>query len=100
VLLPNHPTLGFDAPPKKDTQFGEVDIDVPFKVAKQKLVDEFDRRYLEALLEAHDNNISAAARAAGIERMSIYKMIRRLGLDKTEARNGDDDDGEDSTDHR
>ncbi|HEY4242862.1 MAG TPA: sigma 54-interacting transcriptional regulator [Kofleriaceae bacterium] len=81
-LLPNHPTLGFESPPKKEGDFGAVDIEVPFKVAKQKLVDEFDRRYLEALLEAHDNNISAAARAAGIERMSIYKMIRRLGLDK------------------
>ena len=99
VLLPNHPTLGFEAPPKKDSQFGEVDIDIPFKVAKQKLVDEFDRKYLEALLEAHDNNISAAARAAGIERMSIYKMIRRLGLDKTEAREGEDDSDE-STDHQ
>src|SRR5512146_3162099 len=99
VLLPNHPTLGFEAPPRKDSQFGEVDIDVPFKVAKQKLVDEFSRKCLEALLEAHDINISAAARAAGIERMSIYKMIRRLGLDKTEAR--DDDDGdEESTDHK
>jgi transcriptional regulator with AAA-type ATPase domain len=100
VLLPNHPTLGFDAPPKKEAQFGDVDIDVPFKVAKQRLVDEFDRKYLEALLEAHDNNISAAARAAGIERMSIYKMIRRLGLDKTEARTGDDDDLDESTDQR
>jgi DNA-binding NtrC family response regulator len=97
VLLPNHPTLGFDAPPKKEAQFGEVDIDIPFKVAKQKLVDEFDRKYLEALLEAHDNNISAAARAAGIERMSIYKMIRRLGLDKTEARTGEDDEPEEHT---
>jgi DNA-binding NtrC family response regulator len=97
-LLPNHPTLGFEAPPKKEGGgLGEVDIDVPFKVAKQQLVDEFDRRYLEALLEAHDNNISAAARAAGIERMSIYKMIRRLGLDKTEARSDDD---EESTDHK
>src|SRR4051812_34837640 len=101
VLLPNHPTLGFEAPPRKEGQFGDIDIEVPFKVAKQKLVDEFDRRYLEALLEAHDNNISAAARAAGIERMSIYKMIRRLGLDKTEARTGDDDDGDEgSTDHQ
>jgi len=98
-LLPNHPTLGFEAPPKKEGGgLGEVDIDVPFKVAKQQLVDEFDRRYLEALLEAHDNNISAAARAAGIERMSIYKMIRRLGLDKTEARSDGDD--EESTDHK
>ena len=98
-LLPNHPTLGFEAPPKKEGSFGSVDIDVPFKVAKQQLVDEFDRKYLEQLLEAHDNNISAAARAAGIERMSIYKMIRRLGLDKTEAREGEGDD-EESTDHK
>ncbi|HEY5927086.1 MAG TPA: helix-turn-helix domain-containing protein, partial [Kofleriaceae bacterium] len=61
---------------------------------------EFDRRYLQALLEAHDNNISAAARAAGIERMSIYKMIRRLGLDKEEdggqgrAPTADEDEGD------
>jgi two-component system, NtrC family, response regulator GlrR len=100
VLLPNHPTLGFEAPPKKEGDgFAHIDIDVPFKVAKQRLVDEFDRRYLQELLEAHDGNISAAARAAGIERMSIYKMIRRLGLDK-DAENGraptaDEEDGED-----
>jgi DNA-binding NtrC family response regulator len=99
-LLPNHPTLGFEAPPKKEGSFGEVDIDIPFKVAKQRLVDEFDRKYLEQLLEAHDNNISAAARAAGIERMSIYKMIRRLGLDKTEAEDNAGDDEEESTDHK
>ena len=102
VLLPNHPTLGFEAPPKKDGDgFAHIDIDVPFKVAKQRLVDEFDRRYLQELLEAHDGNISAAARAAGIERMSIYKMIRRLGLDK-DAENGraptadEDPDGDDA----
>ncbi len=105
VLLPNHPTGGLEAPPKKEGTFGDVDIDVPFKTAKQQLVDEFDRRYLSALLEAHDNNISAAARAAGIERMSIYKMIRRLGLDegaaKRRAPTGEEDaEGEDSTDHR
>jgi two-component system, NtrC family, response regulator GlrR len=102
VLLPNHPHVAFETPPKKEGDgFAHIDIDVPFKVAKQKLVDEFDRRYLEALLEAHDGNISAAARAAGIERMSIYKMIRRLGLDKEEgesqgrAPTADEDDDDD-----
>jgi DNA-binding NtrC family response regulator len=109
VLLPNNPQAAFEAPPKKEGNgFGQIDIDVPFKQAKQKLVDEFDRRYLEALLEAHDGNISAAARAAGIERMSIYKMIRRLGLDKGDesgkgrAPTADeeiDGEGEDNTNH-
>jgi DNA-binding NtrC family response regulator len=89
MLLPNHPAAAFEQPLKKEGNgFAHIDIDVPFKVAKQKLVDEFDRRYLQQLLEAHDGNISAAARAAGIERMSIYKMIRRLGLDK-EAEEGE-----------
>jgi DNA-binding NtrC family response regulator len=104
VLLPNHPQAAFEAPLKKDEQsFGAIDIDIPFKAAKQKLVDEFDRRYLQALLEAHDGNISAAARAAGIERMSIYKMIRRLGLDKDDEGRAptadEDEEGEESTGH-
>ncbi|MGE3458614.1 MAG: sigma 54-interacting transcriptional regulator [Kofleriaceae bacterium] len=106
VLLPNHPTGGFEAPPKREASFGSIDLDIPFKTAKQQLIDEFDRRYLTTLLEAHDNNISAAARAAGIERMSIYKMIRRLGLDDDSTRKraptGDDDPSainEPPTDH-
>ncbi|NVB84929.1 MAG: sigma 54-dependent Fis family transcriptional regulator [Kofleriaceae bacterium] len=101
MLLPNHPGVAFEAPPKKEGEgFAHIDIDIPFKTAKQKLVDEFDRRYLQALLEAHDGNISAAARAAGIERMSIYKMIRRLGLDKenTEGRAPTADEDQDTED--
>ena len=36
-LLPNHPTLGFDAPPKKETQLGELHIDIPFDDQTQPL---------------------------------------------------------------
>jgi DNA-binding NtrC family response regulator len=57
-----------------------IDTATPFKLAKQELVSEFERRYIGQLLEEHDGNISAAARAAGIDRMSIHKMLNRLGL--------------------
>ncbi len=57
-----------------------VDISIPFKQAKQDVISEFERRYISKLLEHHDGNISAAARAAGIDRMSIHKMLHRLGL--------------------
>ncbi len=57
-----------------------VDIATPFKVAKQSVVSEFERRYISKLLAYHDGNISAAARSAGIDRMSIHKMLHRLGL--------------------
>jgi DNA-binding NtrC family response regulator len=58
----------------------DIDTETPFKVAKQQLIGEFERRYISELLEKHDGNISAAARAAGIDRMSIHKMLNRLGL--------------------
>jgi DNA-binding NtrC family response regulator len=57
-----------------------IDPAVPFKDAKQRLVDAFERRYAAALLAAHKGNISAAARAAGIDRMSLYKLLRRLDV--------------------
>ena len=95
ALLPHHPTvLAEQAAPRPAGSSGApVDVTVPFKVAKQHMIDDFDRRYLEALLAANDDNISAAARAAGIDRMSIYKMIKRLGLD-TRAGVDDSDTGE------
>ncbi len=57
-----------------------VDVSLPFKQAKQDVISEFERRYISRLLAQHDGNISAAARAAGIDRMSIHKMLHRLGL--------------------
>ncbi len=57
-----------------------VDVTKPFKNAKQDVISEFERRYISRLLAQHDGNISAAARAAGIDRMSIHKMLHRLGL--------------------
>ena len=77
-----------------------VDIATPFKTAKQNVVSEFERRYISKLLAYHDGNISAAARSAGIDRMSIHKMLHRLGL-ANPGRDGEvpsviyHDDGED-----
>jgi DNA-binding NtrC family response regulator len=59
-----------------------IDIETPYKLAKQQVVNEFERRYITELLAAHDGNISRAARAAGIDRMSIHKILNRLELDK------------------
>ncbi len=68
------------APGGDDTLAVSIDTSTPFKVAKQVLVEEFERRYIGRLLDEHAGNISAAARAAGIDRMSIHKMLNRLGM--------------------
>ncbi len=74
------PEASYDAPAAGEPLDLAVDVTVPFKEAKRRMTDAFDRRYLMALLDAHDNNLSAAARAAGLDRMSIYKMLQRLGI--------------------
>ena len=63
----------------------DVDVSIPFKEAKKKLVEELERKYITELIDAHDGNVSAAARAADLDRMTIYKMLYRAGLrDKPE----------------
>ncbi len=68
-----------------------IDPTVPFKVAKQDLIEAFERRYVRALLDAHGGNVSAAARAAGIDRMSIHKILGRLGMARIAEAPGDDE---------
>jgi len=58
----------------------EVDEAVPYRLAKQRLVSAFDARYLRQLLRRHGGNVSRAARAAGLDRMTVHKMLQRVGL--------------------
>src|SRR6185312_6171378 len=59
---------------------GASDIDLPFKEAKARIVDEFERSYIEALLKRHQGNLSAAARAAEIDRKHLRELLRKHGL--------------------
>ncbi len=61
-------------------QRAEVDVRVPFKVAKDTLVDSFERAYLTALLESAEGNMSRAARQAGIDRMYLHRLVQKHGL--------------------
>jgi DNA-binding NtrC family response regulator len=59
-----------------------VDIRVPFKDAKNALTDNFERRYVTAMLESTGGNISEAARRAGIDRVYLLRLMGRYGLRK------------------
>ena len=58
----------------------DVDTSLSFRDCKARVVEEFERRYVGKLLEAHAGNLSAVARAAGLDRMSVYKLLDRLRL--------------------
>jgi DNA-binding NtrC family response regulator len=57
--------------------FGE---DLPFKDAKTRLIDRFERAYWGRLLARTKGNVSAAARIAGIHRKSAEYLLKKLDL--------------------
>jgi len=58
----------------------EVDATIPFKEAKQRLIERFERPYLDQLLKLNAGNVSAASRQAGIDRVHLLKLLRRYSL--------------------
>jgi DNA-binding NtrC family response regulator len=62
-----------------------VDIDLPFKDAKSRIIDSFEREYIAALLKRHGGNLSAAARAAEIDRKHLRELLRKHGLRESSA---------------
>jgi DNA-binding NtrC family response regulator len=59
---------------------GEVDLKIGLREGKQRLVEHYERAYLTAMLEACRGNMAEAARRSGMDRISIYRMMRRLGF--------------------
>ena len=57
-----------------------VDIELPFKDAKATLLDTFETRYWQRLLDATGGNISEAARRGGIHRKSLEYIVKKLDL--------------------
>ena len=62
-----------------------VNIGQPLREAREAWVSAFERRYLEELLRQHENRVSAAARAAGVDRIYFYRLLWKHGLRTREA---------------
>lgn len=52
----------------------------PYAVARRQILEEFEQRYLSALLAATGGNLSEAARRSGIDRTNLRRMVKRYGL--------------------
>ncbi|HEY4186054.1 MAG TPA: sigma 54-interacting transcriptional regulator, partial [Polyangia bacterium] len=57
----------------------------PLREAREEWTNSFERRYLEELLATHDNRVSSAARAAGVDRIYFYRLLWKHGLRTREA---------------
>jgi two-component system, NtrC family, response regulator GlrR len=54
--------------------------DKPYHDAKAELLNRFEKDYLRDLLARSGNNVSQAARQAGVGRKLLYTMLSRTGL--------------------
>jgi DNA-binding NtrC family response regulator len=57
-----------------------IDLSVPFRIAKDAVIDSFERCYLSQLLDAAGGNMSKAARMAGMDRMYLHRLVQKHGL--------------------
>lgn len=56
-------------------------VDLPFKEARQRLMDEFEATYLRSIVaQVPDGNLSAMARLAGLDRKTLRDLLERHGL--------------------
>ena len=73
--------VGDDTPAAPVTG-GPIDTSVPFVEARRRALVDFERRYLEALIAQHKGKIVQAANAADIDRVYLYKLLKRHGIQK------------------
>jgi DNA-binding NtrC family response regulator len=62
-----------------------VDLSLPFREAKARVVEEFERAYISGLLEAHGGKLTAAAKHADMDPKNFSDKMARYGLRRTVA---------------
>ncbi len=68
-------------------------LSLSYAAAKEQALRRFEKSYVEALMRACDNNISAAARKAGMDRSNFKRVLRKYRTD-VEPDAGDEPGGE------
>ncbi len=67
----------FDRPWRKDAVERVLAMDLPLSQARERMVEEFERRYIERALAKHEGIVSHAARASGVARRHFQRLRAR-----------------------
>ncbi|GAC1596380.1 MAG: hypothetical protein NVS4B10_05360 [Myxococcales bacterium] len=60
----------------------------PYAAARRRSLDDFERGYLQALLARHQGKVALAAQEAGVDRVYLYRLLRRHALQQRPAGGG------------
>ncbi len=72
-------------PPAAPPLTAELDLEVSFKRAKQRLVDGWERDYFIALLRRCAGNVTLAARLAHLDRVHFHRLLRKHELSRADS---------------
>jgi len=64
----------------KEIDENPIDVAVPLKELRERWVEKFEKQYLAEILRANGNNVTVAARAAGLNRAHFHRLLARHGL--------------------
>ncbi len=103
VLTSNEIVELEDLPPNfRDAPKGGGEVEVfslahlPYAQAKRLAMRAFERRYLSALLEKSGNNVSSAARAAGVDRSNFRRLLKQYEVGGRGNKSADGAEGTDA----
>jgi DNA-binding NtrC family response regulator len=54
---------------------------MPFKEAKDRLIEKFQTEYISRILARNEGNISQAAKESGLKRQYLHRLIREISID-------------------
>jgi DNA-binding NtrC family response regulator len=60
---------------------------LPYKAAKNRVLNQFNHTFIGDLLKKHQGNITQAARACGLERQALQQIMRRYDITADKYRN-------------
>jgi DNA-binding NtrC family response regulator len=66
-----------------------VDLSLPFREAKARVVEEFERAYVQGLLETHGGKLTTAAKHADMDPKNFSDKMARYGLRRAAAETGE-----------
>ena len=72
--------VGADGDAGGEADLPDVPLDEPFHEVRARWLDHLEREYVGGLLAKHRGNMAAVARAAGLNRSYLYRLVRKHGL--------------------